>query len=137
MAKPNVKSHPRLESAKLKALKLVRLKGPLNKADPNSPSQKPKTPELQAKVRKRISRIEDDDDNAEGEDEARPKPSKRSKAELDGLMEARSSHAHLVDQHEAQQSEQYFNKLERKEQMETKMLGTFEIKTTAVSCSKV
>lgn len=131
------RSHPRMESAKMKALRMIRQKGPLHKADPNSPSQKPKTAELQALVRKRV-RKEDEascgDDGGEGD---RPKPSKRSKAELDSLMEAKSKHSDLVDQLENEQSEQYFSKLERKEQMETKMLDTFEIKTTAVTCAKV
>lgn len=112
------------------------MKGPLLKSDPNNPSQKPKTPEMQAKVRKRVAG-EDNEDANQLDDDTRPRPSKRSKAELDSLLEAKSSHADLIDQYETQQSEEYFNKLERKEQMETKMLDTFEIKTTAVSCLKV
>ena len=136
-ASPSSRSHPKMESAKLKALRLIRQKGPLQKADPNSPSQKPKTPELQAKMRKRVRKEDEALRGESGDEEERPKPSKRSKAELDSLMEAKSSHSHLVDQHDAQQSEQYFSKLEHKEQMENKMLDTFEIKTTAVTCSKV
>ena len=66
-----------------------------------------------------------------------PRPPKRTKLEMEQLLEAKSSHSHLIDEFEAEQSEQYFSKLERKEQMETKMLDTFEIKTTAVTCSKV
>lgn len=94
---------------------------------------------MQAKVRKRALNMSADEETKEtADDEAEiPRPSKRSKAELDGLLEAKSAHSNLIDEFEVQQSELYFNKLERKEQMETKMLDTFEIKTTAVTCSKV
>lgn len=134
--------HPRMMSAKLKALQLVRNKGPLERSDPNNPIQKPTTPQMQAKVMKRALNTSADDTAETGGDGGAihtdtPRPSKRSKAELDGLLEAKSSHANLIDEFENQQSEMYFNKLERKEQMETKMLDTFEIKTTAVTCSKV
>lgn len=127
-------------SAKLKALQLVRLKGQLQPSDPNNPIQKPSTPKMQAKVRKRALNTSDDEETRETADDDHadlPRPPKRSKAELDGLLEAKSTHANLIDEFEVQQSELYFNKLERKEQMETKMLDTFEIKTTAVTCSKV
>lgn len=127
-------------SAKLKALQLVRLKGPLEQSNPNNPIQKPTTPKMQAVVRKRAlnaSTEEDAESFVEGGSMDTPRPPKRSKAELDGLLEAKSAHSNLIDEFEMQQSEQYFSKLERKEQLETKMLGTFEIKTTAVTCSKV
>lgn len=128
-------------SAKLKALQLVRLKGPLQPSDPNNPIQKPTTPEIRAKVRKRAlnsSTSEPDEmvDNGDSFADS-PRPSKRSKAEINDLLEAKSAHSNLIDEFEDQQAEQYFSKLERKEQMETKMLDTFEIKTTAVTCSKV
>ncbi len=129
-----------MQSAKLKALRLIQLKGPLQPSDPNSPSQKPKTPELQAKVRKRVLNASGDVEeatNGSGGHIDTPRPPKRTKLEMDKLLEAKSSHSHLIDEFEAEQSEQYFSKLERKEQMETKMLDTFEIKTTAVTCSKV
>ena len=93
---------------------------------------------MQAKVRKRaLNTSADESTEAIGDATDSPRPSKRSKAEFEGLLEAKSSHSNLIDEFENQQSELYFNKLERKEQMETKMLDTFEIKTTAVTCSKV
>ena len=123
------KSHPRMQSAKLKALRLVQLKGPLQASDPNSPSQKPKTPEMQAKVRKRVLNASDTDGGEEATDSGHvdtPRPPKRTKLEMDKLLEAKSSHSHLIDEFEAEQSELYFSKLEKKEQMETKMLDTFD-----------
>lgn len=136
------KPHPRVMSAKLKALQLVRLKGPLQPSDPNDPIQKATTPKMQAKVRKRALNTSGDEDATEFSENGgglsdTPRPSKRTKAELDDLLEAKSTHSNLIDEFEVQQTEQYFSKLEKKEQMETKMLDTFEIKTTAVTCSKV
>ena len=127
-------SHPKTDAAKLKALRLVQQKGPLKACDPNNPVLKPSTPELQAKVRKRALGSSDDSDVPHVDT---PRPTKRSKAEIDDLLEAKSSHAELINEFEEQQSEQYFSKLERKEQLENKMLETFEIKTTAVTCPKV
>ena len=67
-----------------------------------------------------------------------PRHSKRSKAKLEMLLKAKSSHSfNLIDEFENQRCQILFNKLEWKEQMETKMLNRFEIKTTAVTCSKV
>lgn len=126
-----------MASAKLKALQIIRRKGPLQASDPNNPIQKPTTPQLQATVRKRALNTSEDDDAAPDGSIDTPKPSKRSKDELEKLLEAKSAHSNLIDEFENQQSEQYFSKLERKEQMETKMLDTFEIKTSAVTCSKV
>ncbi|XP_057364805.1 protein MCM10 homolog [Daphnia carinata] len=132
------KSHPRMMSAKLKALQLVRLKGPLQPSDPNDPIQKATTPKMQAKIRKRALDTSGDEDATEISSGLvdTPRPLKRTKAELDELLQAKSAHSNLVDEFEVKQSEQYFSKLERKEQMETKMLDTFEIKTTAITCTK-
>lgn len=126
-------------SAKLKALQLVRVKGPLQPSDPNDPIQKATTPKMQAKVRKRALDTLGDEDAMEINTGLvdTPRPLKRTKAELDELLQAKSAHSNLVDEFEVKQSEQYFSKLERKEQMEAKMLDTFEIKTTAVTCTKV
>lgn len=125
-----------MDVAKLKALRLIQQKGPLKACDPNNPTLKPSTPELQAKVRKRAIGTSNDDTSDVPHVDT-PRPTKRSKAEIDDLLQAKSSHADLINEFEEQQSEQYFSKLERKEQMENKMLETFEIKTTAVTCPKV
>jgi len=126
------KSHPRQDSAKLKALRLIKMKGPLKPSDPNS-VKKTSTIELQKKVRKRALE-KSSDDPADSTVKNSERPSKRSKSELDAILEAKSSHSHLVDELEVQQSHDYFAKMEKKDQMESKMLNTFEVKTTAVTC---
>jgi len=52
-------------------------------------------------------------------------------------MNARSKHEDLVDIAEAMEQQAYFNKLEKKEQLEEKMLTTYKIPCKAVTCLKV
>lgn len=50
------------------------------------------------------------------------------------LVAAKSAHTDLVEVHENQVQDQYFNKLEKKEAMEEKMLGTTQMECKAVVC---
>lgn len=50
------------------------------------------------------------------------------------LVAAKSSHTDLIEAHENNVQDQYFNKLEKKEAMEEKMLGTTEMECKAVVC---
>lgn len=56
------------------------------------------------------------------------------KARFKELMEKTSRHADLVDAAETEAQEEYFGKLEKKEQMEEKMLNTFKVACKAVRC---
>ena len=53
------------------------------------------------------------------------------------LMNARSKHEDLVDIAETIEQQSYFNKLEKKEQLEEKMLSTYKVPCKAVTCLKV
>ena len=88
------KSSSRLDSAKLKALRLVKLKGPLKASNPNKVTTKAATLEMKEKVRKRALNQSDDKTDAIEEQRA----SKRSKVLMDAMFEAKSSHSHLVDE---------------------------------------
>lgn len=50
------------------------------------------------------------------------------------LVAAKSSHTELIEAHENTVQDQYFNKLEKKEAMEEKMLGTTQMDCKAVIC---
>ncbi|CAF4928939.1 unnamed protein product [Pieris macdunnoughi] len=52
------------------------------------------------------------------------------------ILEATSAHVNLIKQHEDEEQDKYFNKLEKKEAMEEKMLNTFKIACKAVRCVK-
>lgn len=52
------------------------------------------------------------------------------------ILEATSVHQNLIKQHEDDEQEKYFSKLEKKEAMEEKMLNTFKVACKAVRCVK-
>ena len=60
-----------------------------------------------------------------------------SAEDLKAIMSARSRHTDLVSAAEAQAAEKYFDDLEKKENVEQKMLEIWEVPTTVVACSKV
>ena len=106
---------------------MIQAKGPLKPTDPNNPIQKPSTPKLQEQVRKRVLNASSDgtSDSEHPPDDVLAPAKKKSKAELDAILDAKSSHSHLVDDLELQQSHEYFNKMEKKEMLEEKMLNTY------------
>lgn len=53
------------------------------------------------------------------------------------LMNAQSKHENLAYIAELVEQQDYFNKMEKKEQMEEKMLSTFKVPCKAVTCLKV
>lgn len=52
------------------------------------------------------------------------------------IMETKSSHQNLIDDHENEAQDKYFNKLEKKEAMEEKMMSTTKVACKAVCCLK-
>lgn len=52
------------------------------------------------------------------------------------IMETKSSHSDLIDEHAKDAEDKYFNKQVKKEAMEEKMLNTFEVDCKAVVCLK-
>ncbi|XP_013200909.1 protein MCM10 homolog [Amyelois transitella] len=52
------------------------------------------------------------------------------------ILEATSAHQNLIEQHDDDEQDKYFNKLEKKEAMEEKMLNTFKLACKAVRCVK-
>lgn len=53
------------------------------------------------------------------------------------LMNAHSKHENLADIAELVEQDDYFNRMEKKEQMEEKMLNTYKVPCKAVTCLKV
>lgn len=52
------------------------------------------------------------------------------------ILEATSAHQNLIQEHDDNEQDKYFNKLEKKEAMEEKMLNTFKLPCKAVRCAK-
>ncbi|PSN29904.1 hypothetical protein C0J52_20261 [Blattella germanica] len=120
----------RKEQAKMKALKYIKQHGPLKKTNPNSIKKDEKS-----KKRK----FEETDSNASalGTPEtstAEPKGFKSSR--FKEMMNAESKHTALIKANEEKVQDEYFDKLEKKESLELKMLETFKISCKAVRCLK-
>jgi hypothetical protein len=115
---------------------------------------KNKTPEVQDKIRKRLAADLSDSDSGAIENDANI-PNKRQKTSADGsppaktvtvlgremtreeyeaLKGRKSSNSHLVAEAELAAADNYFDKMEKRDEMEAKMLSTFEMKTKAVTC---
>lgn len=121
---------------------------------------KNKTPESKSKIRKRVAADLSDADTgatAAAENDANA-PNKRQKMaadceddmsppktitvlgremtreEYEALKGRKSSNSHLVAEAELAAADDYFDKMEKRDEMESKMLSTFEMKTKAVTC---
>jgi hypothetical protein len=72
-----------------------------------------------------------------GESTAKLKQDVFSSSKFQELMKATSKHTRLLEANEELVQEQYFQKLEKKEQLELKMLETYKVPCKAVQCAKV
>lgn len=110
--------------AKLTALKYVQKNGPLKKSDPNSV----KSPGNRKRVLENIDNIDPTAKKAKiVENEFLSERFKK-------IMEASSKHLDLLDVRDNEEQEKYFTKLEKKEQMEDKMINTFKVPCKGVRC---
>ncbi|CAN7989435.1 unnamed protein product, partial [Ixodes hexagonus] len=125
--------------AKIKAIQKVRATGPLVAKDPNAVKQDVTSPEAQARIRRKLNESSGSD---HGKDEESGSPKAKnsrlgpamSKDEMEKLLRQKSSHAHQLDDLETEKQMQYFSVLEKKEQLEEKMLSVKEIQCDVVSC---
>jgi len=116
------------QSAKLRAAALLKKK-PLEKINPNSTrgtesGKRRAIDELHDKFASSAKRQKMEEDDRE----------QMRKSRIEKIMAATSSHTNLVEMREREAQEEYFNKLERKEAMEEKMLGTYKVPCKAVIC---
>ncbi|XP_016989309.1 protein MCM10 homolog [Drosophila rhopaloa] len=116
------------QSAKLRAAALLKKK-PLEKINPNSTrgsetGKRRAIDELNDKFSSSAKRQKIEEDDRE----------LMRKSRIEKIMAATSSHTNLVEMREREAQEDYFNKLERKEAMEEKMLGTYKMPCKAVIC---
>lgn len=99
-----------------KAESLIKHKGGIEKANPNS-------------LKKNISNVVNKSADLELEIEGDKKD-----LAFKEMMQKTSRHMDLVDEAHRREEEDYFAKLEKKEEMEEKMLNTFKVECKAVRC---
>ena len=57
-------------------------------------------------------------------------------AKMEKLRKTKSRRSHLADEAENEEEDKYFDRLEKKEAMEEKMINTTEVKAKVVSCAQ-
>ncbi|XP_065161086.1 protein MCM10 homolog [Atheta coriaria] len=111
-----------INRANLNALKWVQRNGPIQKENPNQTASK--------SGRKRVMEVLEKQDPKRRKIQESDHFSQRFKQ----MMAATSKHTDLLEQHDNDEAEKYFNKLEMKEKMEEKMIGTYKVECKAVRC---
>lgn len=125
----------RAEKAKLNAIRLIQQKGGIEKLDPNN--IKGTEAGKKRALDKLNSSTGDENDCKKVKVQEDGKMTKTVMSErFKKILEATSSHQNLIKQHEESEQDKYFNKLEKKEAMEEKMLNTFKLACKAVRCVK-
>lgn len=118
------------QSAKLKAAALLKKK-PLEKINPNS------TRGSEAGKRRAIDDLNDKFSNTAKRQKLEEEERElMRKSRIERIMAATSTHTNLVEMREREARDDYFNKLERKEAMEEKMLSTYKMPCKAVICQR-
>ncbi|XP_050307031.1 protein MCM10 homolog [Anthonomus grandis grandis] len=129
--KPVTSKH--IEKAKLNAIKYIQRTGPIKKVDPNCTKAKSSSKK----------RTFDNMLNGEAGSHLLGNPlAKKSKLEesefisdrFKKMMAMTSRHTDLLERHDDEEKEKYFNKQEAKEKMEEKMINTHKVKCKAVKC---
>lgn len=117
------------ELAKTKAVAILQKK-PIEKTNPNFIKYRG----TEAGKKRALSAIESDEANAEKKRKLDEEVEKFKNERIKEILGARSSHVGLIKAHELNVQNQYFNKLEKKEAMEEKMLNTTKMECKAVIC---
>lgn len=118
-------SKKQMNRAKLNAVKYIQRNGPIKKVDPNSVRGA-------AKKRTFLSLETAQNDAKKRKIEENEFYSERFKK----MMAMTSSHTDLLEQHDDEEQEKYFQKLEMKERLEEKMTSIYKVPCKAVRCSK-
>lgn len=127
------------ERAKANAFRLIQQNGGLSKSDPNNIKGTQAGKKRAFEKLNGSSSDENESKKSRPDDNTRPdmkKPKGVLSERFKKILEASSAHQNLIQQHEDDEQDKYFNKLEKKEQMEEKMLNTFKLACKAVRCVK-
>jgi len=137
----SVTSKP-LDAAKAKALLALKGKAIASKNPNYVPTKKRKVEEMESS-RKRVARAIGESNPASTHKRDKPEAvlvsssgSVMSKERLDAICNAKSKNEHLVEEFADEIREKALDQLQRKEEMEDKMLSTKELETKAVTCAE-
>ncbi|GBO35304.1 hypothetical protein AVEN_152030-1, partial [Araneus ventricosus] len=126
--------------AKLKAIQLIREKGPLKNKDPNSTKVSQESADKVKAVLGRCLEEKKDGDQTKTEKSSVVTTQlgtlDMNSEKVKEILNRKSSHMYEVEMAEMEKEAAYFNALEKKERMEEKMASTLEIVCDVVSCKK-
>lgn len=118
------------QSAKARAVELLKSK-PIEKSNPNFVKYRGTET---GKKRLLASLPNESDESAQKKRKLDADIEAFKNERIQSILNAKSSHMDLVQQHEHNVQDQYFNKLEKKEAMEEKMVNTKQVACKAVIC---
>lgn len=118
------------QSAKARAIELLKSK-PMEKSNPNYIKYRGTET-----GKKRLLEIlpNESDESAQKKRKLEAEVEAFKNERIQSIVNAKSSHMDLVQQHQLNAQDQYFNKLEKKEAMEEKMVNTKQVACKAVIC---
>ncbi|KAG8176541.1 hypothetical protein JTE90_014885 [Oedothorax gibbosus] len=133
---PSVASQKTQNYAKMKAIKTIQEKGQIKKNNPNSVKVSDKVTE---KVKAVLDKSLEEEKVVSDEPKSSVVKSTLGTIDLNSekvkaILKRGSSHAYEIEMAEMEKEAAYFNRLEKKEQMEEKMSKTKEIVCNVVSC---
>ncbi|XP_028040502.1 protein MCM10 homolog [Bombyx mandarina] len=122
------------EKAKSNAIRIIQQNGGLPKLDPNNLNG---TAAGKKRALEKLNGMNDENSSKKAKSNHEQSNTGKILSErFRKILEATSVHQDLVKQHEDDEQEKYFNKLEKKEAMEEKMLSTYKLPCKAVRCAK-
>lgn len=121
------------ERAKVNAMKWIKQNGPLNKTNPNNVRG---TEEGKKRSLSKLNISTEVETSEETEPTAKKAKTGIASERFQKMLAATSSHTDLIVEHDDTEVDKYFNKLEKKEMMEEKMLNTYKVACKAVRCIK-
>ncbi|XP_039756058.1 protein MCM10 homolog [Pararge aegeria] len=124
------------EKTKLNAIRLIQQKGGLEKHDPMNTKGTETGKKRALDMLNNSTSDENESKRTKANEEEYKKLKPIMSERFKKILEATSAHGNLIKQHEDDEQEKYFNKLEKKEAMEEKMLNTFKLACKAVRCAK-
>lgn len=117
------------DQAKAKAIELLKKK-PIEKSNPNFIKYRG----TETGKKRAHSALESEEESAQKKQKLAEEVEKFKNERIKLLLAAKSSHTDLIQAHENNVQDQYFNKLEKKEAMEEKMINTTKMECKAVVC---
>lgn len=115
--------------AKTKATEILKRK-PIEKSNPNFVRHRG----TEAGKKRALEVLQQNDETAAKKQKITDAAEQFQRERIQAMINAKSSHTELIDAHHSAEQDKYFDRLEKKEAMEDKMLNTFQMDCKAVVC---